>query len=610
MEIKSITNSILGQTNKSAPGVIDALSTMTANLEIKNAQLIVAKVISVESTLIKQSSTMPQSTPVTSLQNTPVNTSVITPKTANTMDLAPALEKMSAPTLNPVSAKQITQQQLTAAYNLSSTSPATTKTFSSLTTDAPSVISDKVNLTIDAIKLRDSLPATLQIPTQLKTGTLAQILLEPAAEQLKSSTQTPIGTKALIQVISDRALVAGDKLVLRQADNGELRLLGSTQKNTAELQKATADQLKEFIRPLPSANQKQEVQQTIIKTNLASVVPRALNPSNLLTALGEINQTLAKLPVNERQQWLSQQLQDSLKNLTQSIKTPADLSQPQVLKQQISTSGTQLEAQLKNLTQASSLQSNTMNEKNVHQKIEQVFASDRKAQLIQTTQAVESDIKTLLAQNPPAQLFAITQSTNSLSAPLTQLLVQLLGANKLSLKPQETLNLKAQVNHQIKQLAQHSLARIQLHQLQHLSRVNDQDNSLTQPIVQQEIPIRFGNEIHAIQLLIEREDTYINEEDDHKNSSSTALKQWKVLLTFDLDNIGELTVELRLLDKSLKTKLWINTHQGLDAIEKTQDRLIALLTNEGIAIEGIEIIHGKPPTKKMAINYALVDIKT
>ena len=106
------------------------------------------------------------------------------------------------------------------------------------------------------------------------------------------------------------------------------------------------------------------------------------------------------------------------------------------------------------------------------------------------------------------------------------------------------------------------------------------------------------------------EQQWIEEQSENSEQNFNRVRQWNVMLSFDLPLIGQFYAQLILLGDNLSAKFWAeNENTWLEAKNK-MDGLKAQLEHEGIQVTQLQCVPGLPPKPKVTLRYSLVDIKT
>ncbi|WP_086932393.1 hypothetical protein [Agarilytica rhodophyticola] len=129
-----------------------------------------------------------------------------------------------------------------------------------------------------------------------------------------------------------------------------------------------------------------------------------------------------------------------------------------------------------------------------------------------------------------------------------------------------------------------------------------------------EFPVRINDEFFPLTISIQ-ERYYENKEQtegrDKDNKDTAKLKKrWHVFLEFDLQKLGTFASDITVDDHSVKTTLWIEQKQLWLKGKRKLETLKQEMKKNGIELEEIQCIQGKPPEKPMKLQQTLIDIKT
>lgn len=380
-----------------------------------------------------------------------------------------------------------------------------------------------------------------------------------------------------------------------------------------------------------------------LRSSVANLLPRKDIGQDLLTNMQWLTQQIQKMPLQERNQWFSSELQQALKTLASHLRSPQDLSHPKILASALRNSGVFFEQKLTGLIPNPSANSslptssvaNTTSQQIQTQKMElgnmatmgkntllspdklsanaknpdQIIKQDLKGALLGVLHQIEEEL------DPLAPLLSSKSSANSFllatQPQLVQLFAQLTGMLSTH-TPHKDLNLKTLRAQLMMLLQQHtlgSLAKIQLQQIHAMNHQLDQaDSPLATQSWQFEIPIRHGQDIHHVHMQMEYQ--WVDDEKPEGQQSTTKTKQWQVTLGFNRDAIGQFYVQLILLGNNLSANFWAERSTTLEKTRKKLDELQEQLEREGIHVNHLQCLAGLPPKPKMTLGYSLVDIKT
>lgn len=234
--------------------------------------------------------------------------------------------------------------------------------------------------------------------------------------------------------------------------------------------------------------------------------------------------------------------------------------------------------------------------------------ADLKANLARLIQHLYSDLVQLIK---PGLLPASLHEAGSVQASLVHQLLRLLQ-NPANLKKEPTRNPRAddaskqqlEMGKTLLRQSLSTLARIQYNQLSSLAVTSD--NSGPEPGPNQQwvfdLPIKLGNDMTDFHCRISRDGQGAND--------SERAQQWKVLIGFELDNMGSLFVQLVLVNKQLAATLWAEQHGTYEALQSELDGLRQGFADIGVQIRQLDCYEGKPPDQTMRIEERLIDIHT
>src|SRR5690606_39085745 len=116
---------------------------------------------------------------------------------------------------------------------------------------------------------------------------------------------------------------------------------------------------------------------------------------------------------------------------------------------------------------------------------------------------------------------------------------------------------------------------------------------------QMEIPVRHGQDVHPLNIQLEQKWVEDSDETDSKNVKR--VRQWNVMLGFDLPNLGHFYAQLGLLGERLSVKFWAEQENTLKEAQVRLDALKAQFETEGIQITQLQCVPGLPPTQKISL---------
>lgn len=373
--------------------------------------------------------------------------------------------------------------------------------------------------------------------------------------------------------------------------------------------------------PIP-LNLQEKLQQAASQT-IKNILPKQESVSQLQQFTSRLSQTLSQLPAALQVKLINPQTLQAINQLNQFTQTDSSLAQSGQVKHALNNSGVTFEAKLTpaNAVGTQQLIHNT----GVQQDIR--IALDKLSTTLGTpTGATPSS---LLSQSDLQEIISAvinTQNTNNSSLAMgvdtakpitasTVALFRLLGI-QVPADNQVFKQLPKAIEQHLKKLIEQTQAKIQFNQLRSLGL--DQPNSDSRTNLQQfqtELPLRFGEQVLPLQMTI-REQEIIKEhyQDEHnennKEQDSKKVRRWQVLLSFDLPHNEKLHSQLTIVESSISATLWAESsslcNKAKNDITWLRDKLLA----NGLTVEEINCLQGKPQQKETSLDYNLVDIKT
>lgn len=443
--------------------------------------------------------------------------------------------------------------------------------------------------------------ATIQSPITKNIAVLNELLKTAVANLTTNTDETPTLAKSVLtaETASGKQTLATNTTTYSAKDLSQKFAIHTDNKNT---------------------NPGTAAAKTIVSENLRTLLPHKDTPNVLLSAIAKFQQ----LPATSRLQLVSPNLEQALKSVAAKIRSPEQLSQPKVLAQVLKNSGVFFEHKLNETVQNNSTKNVDANSSKTA--FNHTYTQDLKGALLtllnRTTQDINGDKKPLNSEQTQKlvqQLGSMPFFNPSLGAATTFAhkgdIAQILNIfmQQLMLKPVKELSdkeLRTQLLTLIQQHSVHSLAKIQLQQLHTLNHELDtKDSSTPGASWQLEIPVKHHNEVHPLQLRIDREWV-----DEHKESDTekniNKVKQWSVTLTFDLPTLGEFCAQLAIINTQVSATLWAAQEQTFTQVRDHIEGLRKQLENEGINVKYLQCVRGVPPQKPMALSYSLIDIST
>lgn len=388
--------------------------------------------------------------------------------------------------------------------------------------------------------------------------------------------------------------------------------------------------------------------QQAISESLRQLLPLKDRGQDLLSTLPTLTQFVQQLPPASRSEWLSSELQTSLKTLANHIRLNNQLNNPKLLEMVLNNNGQRFEQKLaQTLDAVATTNSSSPSDKQVarHGATQQLLTSlatsknaltnalttnstniGKQDALAGNTKIPPTNLDKLATQDLKGALLGVLhQLQRELAATSAAALIPISESGKLNLagalpqllafmmqKQPTELNqkqLRAQLAMLMHQYTLGSLAKIQLRQIHSIShQLTQTDQPLPTQSWQMEIPVRHGQDVHPLNIQLEQKWVEDSDETDSKNVKR--VRQWNVMLGFDLPNLGHFYAQLGLLGERLSVKFWAEQENTLKEAQVRLDALKAQFETEGIQITQLQCVPGLPPTQKISLNYSLVDIKT
>jgi len=156
---------------------------------------------------------------------------------------------------------------------------------------------------------------------------------------------------------------------------------------------------------------------------------------------------------------------------------------------------------------------------------------------------------------------------------------------------------------QIIRLLQTLFSQIEREQFSQLQNLNSPGNATEQNNVQWfPLLLNHNAQIHNVDLFLQRQPA--GEEGDQKS------QQWHINLHFELENLGQLALELTMVEQQCQARFWSEQQDTLQILSQHIQPLRARLSEAGIQVNELEVRHGTLPRKSKTISQRLVDIRT
>jgi len=456
---------------------------------------------------------------------------------------------------------------------------------------------------------RSGTPAAPQPATKAQlTGLLAAPLLNLVKLEIQ-------GQRLL--TFTDQPLRPGASVLLQQGKNGQLLI-----QLTATRPSQTPASGQPAIGSAPLRNAQT---QALLSESLRAALPRQQPHQRLLEGL----QKLRQLPP-AFQALLPAQVKTAVAQLLEQTRTPTQLAHPYVLKNAIRQSGINLENQLATNTPThnaavtiSSTKSMTSPPAGAQSGTGKPPATTARPQ---PGGLSDSALKNLPATDLKAGLLHLSSQLVKASSALTG--VQLRGNQQavatdsatrllrflqslIDTQPQQRLevdqrDLRQQLIQLLHQQVMASLAKMQMQQLHSLNHQLTDTAPGSQSWVL-EIPLKWGEETHSLELRIDEEWV---EDKDNKRGNHQKIRQWEVIISFELPTMGNFHAQLKIVNDSVSATLWAEQQHTLQKAKQQLDELRSQLLASGVEVKKLECLPGQPPQKTMQLGYSLVDVRT
>ncbi len=451
---------------------------------------------------------------------------------------------------------------------------------------------------------------SINTPTPVAPGIPATPASPPTSLLTYTSLPIQAGQTLLIQLSEGQRLQLLQPLTKAEVAAFNALLQAGTPQTSAISNLANAT--------LPTSNSgiSSEATEAIGET-LRLLLPQKDKGQDLLASLPKITQFIQQLPIAERKEWLSNQVQQSLKTLANHIRVSDQLTNPKLVEMTLKNNGQSFEHKLAQLVTGN--QSPTSNSPLItntsptpanksatapQNSVEKIALQDLKGSLLGLLHQLDTELET--SKLAPFTAPAADANKNLLSIALPQFL------GLLANKQQGELNQKQLRTQLVMLMHQYTLGSIGKIQLQQVHALNHQlgqaDQAQPTQSWQFEIPVRQGHEVHPLHIQMEQQ--WIEEQNTNAEQNSTRVRQWNIMLGFDLPVVGQFYAQLILLGDSLSAKFWADNENTLLEAKNKIDGLKAQLEHEGIQVTQMQCVPGLPPKPKMSISYSLVDIKT
>lgn len=368
----------------------------------------------------------------------------------------------------------------------------------------------------------------------------------------------------------------------------------------------------------------QQIQQAASES-IKQILPKQQS----IQALQQFIQQITQLPKPIQSLLLTKASTQAIQQLSQFTYTDKQLQNGPAVKQSVVNTGIQLEAKihqqqnihsdLRTILGSISTELNKNTAFNTTNSPEQLTIKNNSA----LPKEVEKVIVSLLNSLPNNNITASLSTPQNLNQQVaTAALMRLLGMS-LPLESQTLAALPKAIEQHLRQLIEKTQARIQLNQFRSLGL----DKPITEArtnILQQfhtELPLRFNEQVLPVQITIqeqehrEKQDSNSDQENSNPEDKKSNTKQWQVFMSFDLPTENPAVTEalhtrLSIVDNSVAATLWTESsslcHLATQKMTFLRDKLLA----NGLDVEELVCLEGRPPQQDLSLGYNLVDIKT
>lgn len=365
-------------------------------------------------------------------------------------------------------------------------------------------------------------------------------------------------------------------------------------------------------------------QRSVIQAELRSLLP-SLDPKHTSSPLTQALSSIVALkqlltaqtltPTSQQipaLQTIPRTLQESLQQLANQLRTPEQLSQPPQLKQALLNSGMQLENKLLHSATPEKLPQQDLKAALLHTLAALTkTASTATGSLTPPSSPVSAPPPNTYTSGTPASTPRPTNTTpTTTSSAQAANSVLLLLQQLVSSKPREqnTKLTTEQLAPQLQQQILQAINKLLYSQLQSITRSQPSADGQANQQIQLEIPIRYGHEVHTVQVQLEEQ--WQQASQDEESAAADKVRKWLVKLAFELPEAGSLHAHITVIQDSVSTSLWAENNHTYDQLQSSIGQLKQRLEKDGCTVKKIECFAGKPNEESVHLGYALVDIKT
>lgn len=160
---------------------------------------------------------------------------------------------------------------------------------------------------------------------------------------------------------------------------------------------------------------------------------------------------------------------------------------------------------------------------------------------------------------------------------------------------------------QLANITKQALAQVQIRQIQALSGSLSEQHQATG--IPMDIPLRFGDGLFNLFLFFF--DPESRKQSEKKRHPGTQQRQrWKLFMTLNLEECGDLSAELLVNDESLDATLWASNNSLRQATQAHLGQLKADLLAQGLTVHSLHCATGMAPEPATKTPGPLIDIET
>ncbi len=450
-----------------------------------------------------------------------------------------------------------------------------------------------LDATLKANNLQNSLYLSKLIVEQKLITVITSNKLNPGEKlQLNSNNQQLSFSKAPLNTTAKTAIIESLRQSLPQ------------QQTTSQLLNATNALLK-----LPITVQQQLLNNTTIQ-QLQTLTSSAIdkNQTNAASIKNSINNSGVFLESKlNQQQNISSDIRRILSNTNHSLNSKNDLQTSQLNKStsnHINTNGNNVTPQSKNTLSIS-------NEKLIIDSIKSNISTSETNKPLDNKVVNNIIIALINNSNLPTSINPTALQNSHLPQQINTLL-QLLGIKMTSSESKDIRSTKDIIAKKLSQMINGVQDKIRLNQIRSLGLESNNHETPTKGIqLNTEIPLRWGEQTLPLHIDIrEHREKEKPSGDENKADKKEQARRWQAFLSFDLPGNEKLHTQITLIESTLSAIVWAESHALCEQAKQHMTELRKSLTDNGVIVEDITCIEGKPPTQELSLDYNLVDIKT